>query len=87
MFSRFFPPTPRHVRLHVLHQGAAAGDMTIDGWQIGERGGYLLLERASIVQEDGKLVRLEGHVDVPLERVLLREHVLAMSGPIGNGIG
>lgn len=75
-------PEPLHVRLHVLHEGTDSGDMTIEGWQVAERSEYLLLERASILHADGRRTTLSGHVDVPRSRVILREHLVAVSAPL-----
>lgn len=73
---------PPHVRLHVLHEGTDSGDMTIEGWQVATRGGFVWLDRATLLEGDGRRTTLAGRVEVPIGRVLLREHLVAVSSPL-----
>jgi len=75
-------PEPPHVRLHVTHEGMQSGDMTIDGWWVGSDSDFAFLIRASILGDDGRVTQIEGRADVPLSRIFLREHVVAVSTPI-----
>ena len=74
------PPEPRKVRVHIEHRGTDTGDMTVQGWLMCERDGYLILERAVILEPGGKRVRMEGW-EVPRERVLGVEPLVSVSVP------
>jgi hypothetical protein len=72
---------PRHVRLHILHEGTDSKDMTLEGFQTSESRDWVVLERAVILYGDGRRVRVAAAVDVPRARILLREHLVAVALP------
>lgn len=72
---------PLHVRLHVAHEGADSGDITVEGWQVAERRDsagnlWLVVDRATLLETDGRRVTLEGQTDILARRVILREHLV-----------
>ena len=72
---------PKHVRLHLLHEGTDSGDITIEGFQTKESKAWIVLDRAVILAADGRRTRLEGAIDIPRARLLLREHLVAVALP------
>lgn len=79
---RWFQREPRHVRVHILHEGADSGDVTVEGFQTSESRHWIVLERAVLLQDGGeRRTRLQGPVEVPRARLLLREHLVAVALP------
>jgi len=81
---RFWPGRRRelrHVRLHILHEGSQTGDVTLEGFETSERRDWIVLERATLIEHDGSRRRLQGPIDVPRRRVVLREHLVAVALP------
>ena len=82
---RFLPGwrrEPRHVRVHVLHEGSDSGDVTIEGFQTRESRHWVVLERAVLLQDGGqRRTRLQGPVEIPRGRLLLRECLVAVALP------
>jgi hypothetical protein len=74
-------PEPPHVRLHVVHQGSASGDMTIEGYLVGGDADWVWVDRAILVEADGRRRFDGGRVEVPRSRILLKEPLFAMSLP------
>jgi hypothetical protein len=72
---------PRHVRLQVLHEGSDTGDMTIEGFQVSESRHWIVLDRPIVIEPDGSRKHLQGSVDIPRHRLLLRERLVAISLP------
>lgn len=72
---------PKHVRLHLLHEGTDSGDMTIEGFQTRESRQWVVMERAVILHGDGRRTRLAASIDIPRSRLLLREHLVAVALP------
>jgi len=74
---------PQHALVTVLHEGVPAGDVTVEGWIVGERAGHLLMDRARIVMSDNttKPDRAKPGVtlEIPLNRVIMRQPVATMS--------
>jgi len=64
-----------------LHEGSASGDLTLEGFETSERRDWIVLDRAVLIEHDGARRRLQGPIDVPRHRLLLREHLVAVSLP------
>lgn len=72
-------PEPRHVRVHVLHEGRASGDVTVEGFEAAAPAGWVFVDRAVLVLEDQR-VRLEGgRFEVPFARVIGVEPLVSVS--------
>lgn len=81
-------PVPKPtVRLHVLHEGADSGDMTVQGILIGERRDqnhelWLILDKARALHDDGTSTELPG-LEVKASRIILLQNLVGVDlGPL-----
>lgn len=74
-------PEPRHVRVHVVHEGRASGDYTVEGFEaVGAPAGWYWLDRSVLVDEErGRVVMEGGRWEVPVARIVGVEALVAVS--------
>lgn len=72
---------PQHVRLHVEHSGASTGDVTIEGYLVGGDAEWVWVDRAILVEADGRRRFEGGRVEVPRRRIVLKEPLTAVALP------
>lgn len=64
----------RFVRLHLVDQEAS-----IEGIMVGRWSGHYVLLTSSLLEAKGRTIKIDGHAEIPAERVLFVQ-VLAKDG-------